>query len=159
MTFMRLSFIPEKKKIPALSLANRTFLGAVPSELKDLTVIEEAMIARCRSKCWILQLIYGYILIVIRFWSVTETNFNLRLRMKMLFFKVCTQRGIKGHIIIHPQQPSKVADVVVEPRGRVGERYRLCCVAANADKGLDTRATTSRAYIPNSLPQCPPAVH
>jgi hypothetical protein len=31
--------------MPALSLANSTFLGAVPSELKDLTVIEEAMIA------------------------------------------------------------------------------------------------------------------
>ncbi|KAJ7804160.1 hypothetical protein B0H14DRAFT_3775532 [Mycena olivaceomarginata] len=42
---------------------------------------------------------------------------------------------------------------VVVPRGRIGERYQLCCVAANADKGLDPRATTSRAYIPNSLPQ------
>jgi hypothetical protein len=41
----------KKKKMPPLSLANRIFLGAVPSELKDLTVIEEAMIARCRSKC------------------------------------------------------------------------------------------------------------
>jgi hypothetical protein len=46
----------KKKKIPALSLANRTFLGPVPSELKDLTIIEEAMIAHCRSKCWIVQL-------------------------------------------------------------------------------------------------------
>jgi hypothetical protein len=70
-------------------LANRTFL-AVPSELKDLTVIEEAMIACCRSKCWILQL--------------KAENEDV--------FLQSTQRGIKGHIIIYPQQPSKVADVL-----------------------------------------------
>ena len=34
-------------KVPPLSLANHNFLGAVPDELKDLTVVEEAMIARC----------------------------------------------------------------------------------------------------------------
>lgn len=80
----------KRKKMPALSLANRTFLGAVPSELKDLTVIEEAMIARCRSKCWILQL--------------KADNDDVVLQSM--------QRGIKGHIIIYPQQPSKVADVL-----------------------------------------------
>ncbi|KAJ7079678.1 hypothetical protein C8R44DRAFT_534157, partial [Mycena epipterygia] len=46
----------KKKKMPALSLANRIFLGLVPRELKDLTVIEEAMISLYRSKCWIVQL-------------------------------------------------------------------------------------------------------
>ncbi|KAJ7892947.1 hypothetical protein B0H13DRAFT_1625354, partial [Mycena leptocephala] len=76
--------------MPALSLANRTFLGSVPSELKDLTVIEEAMIARCRSKCWIIQL--------------KEENQDLVLQS--------TQRGIKGHVIIYPQKPSKVANVL-----------------------------------------------
>ncbi|KAJ7913171.1 hypothetical protein B0H13DRAFT_2326569 [Mycena leptocephala] len=44
------------KKLPPLSLANKTFLGTVPEELKNLTVIDKAMIARCRSKCWIIQL-------------------------------------------------------------------------------------------------------
>ncbi|KAJ6531529.1 hypothetical protein DFH09DRAFT_1409330, partial [Mycena vulgaris] len=48
------------------------------------------MIARCRSKCWIIQL--------------KEENQDLAL--------ASTQRGIKGHIIIYPQQPSKVADVL-----------------------------------------------
>ena len=43
-------------KVPPLSLANHNFLGAVPDELKDLTVVEEAMIAHCRVKCWIIQL-------------------------------------------------------------------------------------------------------
>ncbi|KAJ7910136.1 hypothetical protein B0H13DRAFT_1568643, partial [Mycena leptocephala] len=37
-------------KLLPLSLANKLFLGPVPDELKDLTVIEEAMSARCRSK-------------------------------------------------------------------------------------------------------------
>jgi hypothetical protein len=76
----------KKGKLPPLSLANKTFLGPVPEELKNLTVIEEAMIARCRSKCWIIQL--------------KEENQDLVLAN--------TQHGIHGHIIIYPQQPSQV---------------------------------------------------
>ncbi|KAJ7934236.1 hypothetical protein B0H13DRAFT_1566279, partial [Mycena leptocephala] len=48
------------------------------------------MIARCRSKCWIVQL--------------REENQDLVLPT--------TQRGIKGHIIIYPQQPSKIAHIL-----------------------------------------------
>jgi hypothetical protein len=55
-----------------------------------LTVIEEAMIARCRSKCWIFQR------------KVEDENVVLQ----------STQHRLKGHIIIYPQQPSKVADVL-----------------------------------------------
>ncbi|KAJ7127742.1 hypothetical protein C8R44DRAFT_529044, partial [Mycena epipterygia] len=51
------------------------------------------MIARCRSKCWIIQL--------------KEENQGLVLQN--------TQRGIKGHIIIYPQQPSRVADILPPP--------------------------------------------
>ncbi|KAJ7330809.1 hypothetical protein DFH08DRAFT_814896 [Mycena albidolilacea] len=40
----------KNSKVPPLSLASKLFLGPVPDELKDLTVIEEGMIARCRSK-------------------------------------------------------------------------------------------------------------
>ncbi|KAJ3911527.1 hypothetical protein F5877DRAFT_85843 [Lentinula edodes] len=46
----------KNRKTPALSLANHLFLGAVPEELKDLSVVEEAMISRCRAKSWIIQL-------------------------------------------------------------------------------------------------------
>jgi hypothetical protein len=46
----------KNNKLPPLSLASKLFLGPVPDELKDLTVIEEAMIARCLSKGWIVQL-------------------------------------------------------------------------------------------------------
>ncbi|KAJ7765893.1 hypothetical protein DFH07DRAFT_692386, partial [Mycena maculata] len=48
------------------------------------------MIARCRSKCWIIQL--------------REENQDLVLQS--------IQHGIKGHIIVYPQQPSKVADIL-----------------------------------------------
>jgi hypothetical protein len=45
----------KRGKLPRLALPNHNFLGPVPGELTDLTMIEEAMIARC-AKCWILQL-------------------------------------------------------------------------------------------------------
>ena len=77
-------------KRPPLSLANGTYLGPVPSELLDLTPIEEAMIARCRAKCWIVQLKEESPTIV-----MPET-----------------QRGVRGHIIIYPQRPSEIAKVL-----------------------------------------------
>jgi hypothetical protein len=45
----------KNNKLPPLSLANKLFLGSVPEEFRNLTVIDETMIARCRSKCWIIQ--------------------------------------------------------------------------------------------------------
>ncbi|KAF7378322.1 ATP-dependent DNA helicase [Mycena sanguinolenta] len=80
----------KNNKVPPLSLVNKLFLSPIPNELKDLTVIEEAMIARCRSKCWIVQL--------------EEENQDLVLPT--------TQRGIKSHIIIYPQQPSEIAQIL-----------------------------------------------
>jgi hypothetical protein len=50
----------KNKKLPALALANRTFLDSGPDGLKDLTVIEEAMVARCRSK-WCVGKIPGVV--------------------------------------------------------------------------------------------------
>ena len=35
------------RKVPLLSLANHNFLGTTTDELKDLTVVEEAMITHC----------------------------------------------------------------------------------------------------------------
>lgn len=46
----------KNNKLSPLTRANKLFLGPVSDELKDLTVIEEAMIARCCSMCWIVQL-------------------------------------------------------------------------------------------------------
>ncbi|KAJ6503609.1 hypothetical protein C8R45DRAFT_817889 [Mycena sanguinolenta] len=48
------------------------------------------MIALCRSKCWIIQL--------------KEEKQDLVLQS--------TQRGIKGHVIVYPQQPSNIANIL-----------------------------------------------
>jgi uncharacterized protein DUF6570 len=80
----------KRDKIPALSLANSMYLGPIPSELKDLTVIEEAMIARCRAKCWVVQLKE-------EIQSIITPD---------------SQRGMKGHIIIYPQRPSEIAKLL-----------------------------------------------
>jgi hypothetical protein len=45
-----------KQKPPRCAMANKNYLGPVPPELRDLSVVEEAMIARCRAKCWIIQM-------------------------------------------------------------------------------------------------------
>ncbi|KAJ7933320.1 hypothetical protein B0H13DRAFT_2306998 [Mycena leptocephala] len=65
----------------------------IAPELKDLTVVEEAMIARCRAKCWIIQLRD----------DGGESSIPT------------TQRGVRGHIIIHPQKPSTIAKVLPLP--------------------------------------------
>lgn len=79
-----------RHKLPALALANYMYLGQVPGELKELTVVEEAMIARCRAKCWIVQLKE-------QDQSVSTPD---------------AQRGVRGHIIIYPQRPSEVAKML-----------------------------------------------
>lgn len=77
-------------KLPRLALANRTYVGPVPPQLADLTPVEESMVALCRAKCWILQL--------------KEDDRVQRLPG--------TQRAMRGHIIIHPQQPEKIETVL-----------------------------------------------
>lgn len=79
-----------KDRTPALSIANHNYLGEVPEQLRDLTVVEEAMIARCRAKCWVVQL--------------REEDRELSMPD--------TQRGMKGHVIIYPQRPSELANVL-----------------------------------------------
>lgn len=86
-----------KHKVPPLSLANHTFLGHVPNELKDLTVVEESMIARCRSKCWVVHM--------------KEQDQDLALPHD--------QRGFRGHVIIYPQRPSDVASTLPPPMDEI----------------------------------------
>ena len=77
-------------KIPPLSMANDMVIGDVPNELCNLTIVEEAMIARCRSKCWVLQL--------------KAENQDISIPN--------TQRGLKGHVIIYPQRPEQLLSVL-----------------------------------------------
>lgn len=41
---------------PDLALPNHIYIGDVPDELRDLSVVEESLIARCRAKSCIIQL-------------------------------------------------------------------------------------------------------
>ncbi|KAF5341970.1 hypothetical protein D9611_001217 [Ephemerocybe angulata] len=82
-----------RRKLPPLALANQTYIGEVPEELKDLTVVEEAMISRSRAKCWIIRL--------------KEINHTLDVSN--------TQRGMKGHVIVFPQRPSEIARILPPP--------------------------------------------
>lgn len=65
---------------PDLSLANHMFLGDVPFELRELTAIEEVMIACCHAQSWIIQLQEA---------GGVAPN---------------VQRGVCGHIIVYPQE-------------------------------------------------------
>ena len=42
--------------VPTLALANQIFLDHIPEQLKDLTPVEESMIALCWVKCCVIQL-------------------------------------------------------------------------------------------------------
>lgn len=77
-----------KGRTPKLSLANRMLLGSVPSELRDLTPIEEVLIARCRAKGWIVQLKES---------DVVLPN---------------AQRALRGNIIVFPQSPDSLSEVL-----------------------------------------------
>ena len=69
-------------------------LGDIPAQLKYLTIVEEAMIARCRAKCWIIQL--------------KEDNAEFGSSPN-------AQRAVKGHVIIYPQRPSAIASILPPP--------------------------------------------
>lgn len=72
--------------IPDLALSNHMFLGDVPPELKDLTVVEESMIALCRAKCCILRL--------------KADSQELA--------RPTAQHALKGNLIVYPQKPSDI---------------------------------------------------
>jgi hypothetical protein len=82
-----------RNTMPKHALANRLYVGPVPQELRDLTMVEECMIARARAKSWIVKL------------QETDTNVTSPI----------SQRGLKGHTIIYPQQPEKLATVLPPP--------------------------------------------
>ncbi|KAJ6555577.1 hypothetical protein DFH09DRAFT_814724, partial [Mycena vulgaris] len=77
----------KSNKVPPRAVVNHNYLAPVPSELESLTVVEEAMIALRRAKCWIIQLRE----------QDSETGIPI------------TQRGVRSHIIVYPQRPSAIA--------------------------------------------------
>ena len=79
-----------RRTLPKHALANRLYVGAVPEELADLTMVEESMIAQARSKSWIVKL------------QEHDTDVAAP----------TAQRGLKGHTIIYPQEPDKLASLL-----------------------------------------------
>ena len=78
--------------MPNLSLANHMYIGVILDVLHDLTVVEEAMIVQCQAKSCIIQL---HELVE----GVVEN----------------TQHVLRGHIIVFPQQPEYVMDLLPPP--------------------------------------------
>ncbi|KAI1782878.1 hypothetical protein LXA43DRAFT_904714, partial [Ganoderma leucocontextum] len=91
-----------RRRVPPFSLANHNVLGDVPTELRDLTFIEEQLVALCRAKGCIVHLKDDGGLS-----STTDTAETSR--------RPNAQRGFKGHIIVYPQRPEDVADVLPRP--------------------------------------------
>lgn len=89
-------------KLPACALANNMVLGSVPPELADLTPIEESMIALCRAKATIFQL---------RPSGHDDENSSAGSDIHLPNL----QRGMKGHVIIHPQHTEYVVDALPPP--------------------------------------------
>ena len=78
----------EKGKTLEFSLMNHMFLGEVPCELHGLTVVKEAMIAHTHARSWIIQL-----------QEAGRGAPNV-------------QRGVCGHIIVFPQEPERVLNIL-----------------------------------------------
>jgi hypothetical protein len=86
-----------KNKLPAASLAYGNVLEDIPEAQSNLTKIEEFMIALCRAKAIIFHLRGG------------EKPVNDSNRDSPSVVMPNMQRGIRGHIITHPQRPDHVA--------------------------------------------------
>ena len=85
-------------RVPSIAVANRLFLGEVPEELKDLTAVEESMIGLCRARAIIVRLKEG-----LSGSYQEERSVNS---------KPQHQRALKGHVIVHPQRPDVVSELL-----------------------------------------------
>ena len=92
-----------RRSLPKHSLANKIYVGPVPEVLEDLTMVEESMIALARAKSWIVKL--------------QEQNPDTA--------APTSQRGLRGHTIIYPQTPDKLATLLPPS---VGETLTYICV-------------------------------
>jgi len=82
-----------RRKLPRFALANLNVIGAIPPELQSLTLVEELIVSRCRAKLCIVKL--------------QDHNDDVDLPT--------VQRGMKGHIIVFPQHPENLPDVMPAP--------------------------------------------
>ncbi|KAJ8473599.1 hypothetical protein ONZ45_g16233 [Pleurotus djamor] len=78
-------------RLPACALANGNIVGAVPQELQQLSMVEEAMIALCRTKCMIVQL---------REVDGVGTSSSI------------SQKALKGNVIVYPQDTPSISKLL-----------------------------------------------
>ncbi|KAJ4477606.1 hypothetical protein C8R41DRAFT_709754, partial [Lentinula lateritia] len=76
-------------KIPPLLLANNMYLGEVPPELMNLSIVEEVMIACCRTKSYIIHL-----------------------KEEGMASGPTLQHALRGNVIIYPQRPSAISKIL-----------------------------------------------
>ncbi|KAJ3530439.1 hypothetical protein NMY22_g8569 [Coprinellus aureogranulatus] len=84
-------------RVPPLSLANHNYIGPIPDELSQLSYVEEQMIARCRAKVSVIKMYNKDKLDSVQ----TEPAWS-----------PVIQRGLKGNIIVFPQEPSELAEIL-----------------------------------------------
>ena len=82
-----------RNKLPRLAVANYNVLGTVPPEMQNMSMVEEMLIARCRTKQCIVKL------------QDHRTDVSLP----------SSQRGFKGHVIIYPQKVEDLSNVLPPP--------------------------------------------
>ena len=92
-----------RNSLPKHTLANKIYLGPIPEQLSDLTMVEESMITRAHAKSWIVKL--------------QEQDSDST--------SPTSQRALKGHTIIFPQQPDKLTSILLPP---VGDTLTFICV-------------------------------
>jgi len=109
-----------RNTVPKHALANRLYLGPIPEELRDLTMVEECMIARARAKSWIVKL------------QETDTE----------TVSQPSQRGLKGHTIIYPQEPGELATILPPP---IGEALTFICIIFVGNSALTAEWMRTKA--------------
>ena len=93
----------QRRVLPKHALANQLYVGPIPKELSELTMVEESLIVHARAKSWIVKL------------HETESGKTLP----------TAQRTLKGHTIIYPQEPEKLSTVLPPP---VEDAVTFICV-------------------------------
>lgn len=91
-----------KERLPKYALANSLYLGPVPPELQGLTPVEESIIARCRARCLVVQLGFD---------SEDRDPNNPDTSSKSHYH----QRAIKGNVVVFPQHPEFLSNVMPPP--------------------------------------------
>ncbi len=92
----------DDEKLPPKSIANGLEIGDVPDCLKDLSVVEESMIARRRARCCVIHLKDDK-----SRQKQDEGPEDARTPLD--------QRGFRGHIIVYPQHVENLDSVLPPP--------------------------------------------